>query len=165
MSFQAIDSWYGRVASAASIAALAGFLASYFLTDPITLSSRTQIVGLTIVTFAAALIFISYKLISEYAHFQSPRLIQVIEGVSGSIFLFQPARWITHHFQYSIFYVNDIENYLGTGFVINIQNDRKIQIIVSPEGLKAREIYDRLLKAARSEMDRVIIKPGFIADV
>jgi hypothetical protein len=68
---------------------------------------------------------------------------------------------------YSLFYVDDIEYYLGDGQVLNIQNDGNIQIgLLRPtKPGHGQELYDTLMKQDRGDLAKIIIKPGLISKV
>ncbi len=54
---------------------------------------------------------------------------------------------------------------VAVGFIKNIQDDRKIQIILNQPILSYQDIFEKLLNNNKSIIDKTIIKPGISKEI
>lgn len=80
-----------------------------------------------------------------------------------SMLILEPSDLISHDSIVSVYHIdksrNDLEKFVGLGQVINVQNDKKIQVVVRKNENSEKSITDIQSKAI-SELEFVLVKPS-----
>jgi hypothetical protein len=158
----ALKSWGAMFTIVGLIAAIVGFF--------VVPSSDTVQLNIFLVTVFVLLIAIGVFGRAAYdAHadsvIQLPRVRMVIEPPASyreasALLLLDPTELLSHDSIVSLYYVDGgIERLSGIGKVVNIQNDKKIQVLLIKEAEFSQKIEE--LKANRAEdIAKLIVKPS-----
>lgn len=84
-----------------------------------------------------------------------------------ALFLVEPTPLLSHDAIVSIYHLEDeVEKLVGIGKVINIQNDRKVQVLVLQD-YDFGEKLTLIMNNSKDELNKLIIKssiPGFVME-
>lgn len=92
-----------------------------------------------------------------------PRVILYINADNAeSILLFSPADWLSYRSVYAIFVKeeNSFERFIGLGQVYVIQDDKRIQVVVTQKLESAKHVWENLDSGSRDYFDKIVLKPG-----
>jgi len=157
-----LKSWGGLISVVSVVAAIVGFF--------VVPASQTVPLNWTLVLFLLLLAVVIVLFRAAYdAHFDSraslPKVRTVIEPPTtykeaSALLLLDPTDLLSHDSIVSVYYMDGgIERLSGIGKVINVQNDKKIQVIL----IKEAEFSDKVeaLKANNPEdLEKLIVKPS-----
>jgi hypothetical protein len=101
--------------------------------------------------------------------FRSPKLkmFRQGDGYPDGLFQFEPADWLIYNASYAVFLIEDgdFERLLCVARVLVIQDDKKVQLIVTQRAKDSGGIWDQIARAPRDYTEKIIIKPGVPVDV
>ena len=87
-------------------------------------------------------------------------LVKTIENM-GIICLFEPPQLYSHDAIVSLFFNDEgYERLIGLGYVFNVQDDKKIQILITQWISGQEEIRDKLEAGNAQVLEKVIAKPN-----
>ena len=76
-------------------------------------------------------------------------------------FLLDPNESFSSLLKCSVFYLEDgVEFFIGSAFVNNVQEDRRIQLKVSSREQSKAEIWDKIGKSEKTTIDKLLVKVG-----
>lgn len=171
-----LKSWGGII----GVLGLLASLLSYFIT-PNESVVKTKIVMVVIMLLASILIIairaawiatdkantaavqMSHKL-------SSPKVIHVRDAVKPynnchALFIIDPTSLLSHDALVSVYYLeNNFEKFVGIGKVINVQEDKKVQVIVT-DNYDFEDKLDRIKSNSSEDLDKLIIKTSIPSSI
>lgn len=155
----AIFAWGFAFAAAAF---LGWILATTLPTDPFMDGPATSILVATSLFFFLGTV-IHLLLARPSSDLVRPRVILYINADNAeSILLFSPADWLSYRSVYAIFVKeeNSFERFIGLGQVYVIQDDKRIQVVVTQKLESAKHVWENLVSGSRDYFDKIVLKPG-----
>jgi prolipoprotein diacylglyceryltransferase len=108
----------------------------------------------------------------QYSSVNMPRVMYVKDAPkayqgSCALFLVEPTPLLSHDAIVSVYYLeDDLERLVGVGKVINVQNDKKVQILIT-ENYDFGEKLNQIMNNSKDELKKLIVKasvPSFILE-
>lgn len=95
------------------------------------------------------------------SEFGRPRVL-LFKREEVDLFLFSPAEWLSYRYLYTLFAADSdgFERLLGIAQVFNIQDDKKVQIVVTERASGADGIWSSLDGGSADYFRKITIKPG-----
>ena len=161
--------WSAFINSWGILIALIGFVASiltYFVapkTDTVQLN--IFLVVLFVMTAIIVILFRSLFEVHNDSALQLPKVRKVLKPPSAykkasALLLVEPCTLLSYDSSVTLFSIeDDYESLLGIGVVINIQNDKKIQIALY-ENNQSIEAITQLKENKKHDLDRLVLKPS-----
>ncbi len=157
----AIKSWGGLITFLGFIAAILAFF--------VTPESDFVPMNVFIVCVFVAMIIIGILLRAAFEASSNstlilPKVRKILDAPAGyknysALFLVDPSNFLSHDSTVSIYSIDDdFEQFIGLGVVINVQNDKKIQIVVL-NAEDSQSLIDSLKSNKRHDLDRLVLKP------
>lgn len=178
--------WESALKSWGGIIGLLGLLASvlsYFITpDETTIKARLVIV--VFMLFASILIIalratwiaaehankISDELSSQLLYTLSPKVIHVLDAVKPyndchALFIIDATSLLPYDALVSVYYLeNNFEKFVGLGKVINVQEDKKVQVIVT-DNYDFEDKLDKIKGNSSEDLEKLIIKTSIPSSI
>lgn len=165
----AIKSWGGILTFLSFAIAILVF---YLVPDKSSILLKNILPAIIIVFFLAVVGFRAAWSAWQSDKQELPRVIYVKEPPKAyqsacALFLTDPTPLLSHDAIVSVYYLeDDLERMVGVGKVINVQNDKKVQILVT-DNYDFDEKLDDILKNSKDELKKIIVKasvPSFILE-
>ncbi|WP_175547585.1 hypothetical protein [Marinobacter antarcticus] len=164
-----VKSWGGMLTFLSFGAALLVF----YLTPKNTSVAINHVLPIFILLFFLAVVSLRAAWISfGYSKLILPKVIHVKEPPKAyknafALFLVKPTPLLSHDAIISVYYLEDgLEQLVGVGKVVNVQNDKKVQIVVTND-YDFGEKLNNLKRNSKDELDKLVIKssvPSFILE-
>ena len=156
-----VEGWILIWGFALAGAAFVGWILSTLLPDKISLSS-----GAAASTIAILLcMYVGTTLQIWMARYPSeldrPRVL-LFKKEEVDLFLFSPAEWLSYRYLYTLFAADTdgFERLLGIAEVLNVQDDKRVQIVVTDRASGAESVWSSLDGGSTDYFRKITIKPG-----
>lgn len=165
----AIKSWGGILTFLSSIGA---FLSFYFAPDIRSVELKYILPAIILAFFAVVVALRAAWTACQASDTKVPRVMYVKDApkaYSGAcaLFLVEPTPLLSHDAIISVYYLeDDLERLVGVGKVINVQNDKKVQIVIT-DNYDFGEKLGKIMANSKDELKKLIVKasvPSFILE-
>ena len=132
-----------------------------------------NVLPLIILAFFLLVIFVRSAWIAcQNSNTKIPRVMYVKDAPKAyesacALFLVEPTPLLSHDAIISVYYLeDDLERLVGVGRVINVQNDKKVQILIT-DNYDFGEKLNQIMNNSKDELKKLIVKssvPSFILE-
>jgi hypothetical protein len=155
-----IKSWGGVL----NFLSFIGALLVFYLVPEESSVKLNQVLPAIIVTFFLFVVSLRAAWVaSQSSNILPPRVMYVKDPPKAyenacALFLVEPTPLLSHDAIISIYYLeDDLERLVGVGRVINVQNDKKVQILIT-NNYDFGEKLSQIMKNSKDELKKLIIK-------
>jgi hypothetical protein len=164
-----VKSWGGIL----TFLSFTGAILVFYLVPEQSSIQLKHILPIIIVAFFLLVVFIRTAWIAcQVSSSNIPRVMYVKDAPKAyesacALFLIEPTPLLSHDAIVSVYYLeDDLERLVGVGKVINVQNDKKVQILIT-DNYDFGEKLNQIMNNSKDELKKLIVKasvPSFILE-
>lgn len=164
-----IKSWGGILTFLSFIGALLVF---YLVPESSSIELKYILPAIILVFFAVVVALRAAWTACQESGTKIPRVMYVKDAPKAyqgacALFLVEPTPLLSHDAIISVYYLeDDLERLVGVGKVINVQNDKKVQIVIT-DNYDFGEKLNQIMANSKDELKKLIVKasvPSFILE-